>query len=153
MPCEIYESRSIEKKKNGKIPLFSHVQIHGHPNMCVCSSSPKMTAGPTGSGPIDISDRYPRSVTSVVHPSVSSGRRISFISFFFPPTEQRLSCDYIYIAGMLTFVVLWKPARDEIFDPLKNSPQHLPCVILFLSRQTSFARCSFVWAFIVGNYT
>ena len=57
----------------------------------VCGSPSKMTAGPTVSGPVDIGDRYPRSVTSVVHPRrLSSGvEYLLFLFFSFPPTEQR----------------------------------------------------------------
>lgn len=117
----MHKSRSVRDKRMRKF-LFLYVQIRGHKCVCVCNSS-KMTAGPTDSGPIDISDHYPRSVTSVVHPSVSSGVEYLLFLFFFS-TKRDAYPATTYIAQDITFIVLWKPARDEIFDPLKNSPQH-----------------------------
>lgn len=91
---------------------------------------------PAAAAPIDISDRYPRSVTSVVHPSVSSGvEYLLFLSFYSLPCATPILRLHVY-SGHVTFVVLWKPARgDETFDPLKNSPHLSLARILFLSRR------------------
>jgi hypothetical protein len=73
-----------EKREKGEPRDKEKPSFFAHP---YTGSPLKSQLVPLGSGPVDIGDRYPRSVTSVVHPSVSSG-----VSNIFFLRRERCSC-------------------------------------------------------------